>query len=159
MDRRERILNQVWTLLQTIEGMAACVRNRGELPEGMRPALVMLDGDESVDLQPPGGRSQLATPPLLVTLRPQIFITLLDQEPKNAGVGEELNRIRRLVLPIILPTLTGDATIKGLVGANGYVRYEGLLTDMASGRAMRGELQFQFAFGYVLRLDELAQGA
>jgi hypothetical protein len=159
MDRRERILTRVWDLLKTIPGMATHVRNRGELPEELRPALVLLDADESVELTHTQARGQLRTPPMIVVMRPQIFITLKDREPKNEGIGEELNRVRRLVLPILLPTLTGDDTLKTLVGANGFIRYEGLLTDMATGRSMRGELQFLFAFGYVLRLDELQQGA
>jgi hypothetical protein len=159
MDRREGILARLLELLQTIPGMATYARNRGELPDAMRPALILLDADETVEFQHIQSRGQLRQPPTIVAMRPQIFLALKDAEPKNDGIGTELNRVRSLVLPLLLPTVMTDDTLKGLVGANGFIRYEGMLTDMATGRSMRGELQFQFAFGYVLRLDELSEGA
>lgn len=158
MDRRERILTRVWELLQTIPGIAVCVRNRGELPENMRPALVMLDADEEPDLQHNGSRGQLRAPVVIMALRPQIFAVLQDREPKNEGVGEDLSALRRQILPIILPMVTGDETLRQLVGSNGYMRYEGLSTDMATGRAMSGQMQIHLAFGYPFRLEELTEG-
>lgn len=164
MDRRERILIRLFELLQELTAALDtgwfCVRNRGELPDDYRPAIVLLDGDEATGLpaQITQGRGQLRTPPIVMEMRPQIFAVLKDNEPKNDGVGSTLSSTRRLILPKLLPSVVGDSTLKQLVGANGYIRYEGFLTDMASGRSMRGEGQFIFAFGYVLRLDELEQG-
>lgn len=163
MDRRERILTRMEELLQgvcTQLGGWIYARNRGELPDEMRPALILLDADEAVGLpvQLNQARGQLRTPPMIMEMRPQLFAVLKDREPKNLLVGTDLLTARRLILPLLLPSLLTDDTLKSLVGSNGFIRYEGLLTDLATGRSMRGECQFNFVFGYVLRLDELTQG-
>lgn len=157
MDRRERILTRLWELLQTIPGMKSYVRNRGLLPDDLRPALVLLDAGETVSLSHTSSRGQLSTPPLITVMRPQIFIVLKDRGPKNEGVGEELNRLRRLVLPLVVPGIQGDETLRQLVGSNGSIQYEGADTDMATGNMMQGQLQFMFAFAYPLRMEELVK--
>ena len=162
MDRRERILNRLGVLLQEVVADMPgwfYARNRGELPDELRPSLVLLDGDEIISfLQPSSSRGQMRTAPMVMSMSPQIFAVLKDREPKNEGVAEDLASTRRLILPKLLPSVVNDVTLKQLVGSNGFMRYEGFLTDMASGRSMKGEGQFNFAFGYVLRLDELEQG-
>jgi hypothetical protein len=161
MDRRERILNRVWELLQTMPGVESCVRNRGLLADEQRPALVLLDGDEGVDPRfvPRSGRGSLTVPPSVMLLRPEVFYLLKNREPQNVDVGQDLSAARRTLLPLLIPAVTQDSILASLVGSNGSIQYEGCLTDMATGRSMEGQLQFQFVFAYVLNLTELAQGA
>lgn len=158
MDRRELILARLFAILTTLagsNGIKTICRNRGLLPEELRPAITLLDGDES--MQSPqivdgrGGRGLSAQPGKLV-MRPEIFVVLDTRLPKNEGIGEDLNawRIR------ILKAMSADTEINTLLTTNGSLLYEGCLTDLATGRSMEGQLQMQFALSYPLKESEFA---
>jgi hypothetical protein len=48
-----------------------------------------------------------------------------------------------------------DAALQGIVGTSGSMRYDGLVTDLARGRQMVGELGMSFSFTYPLIPSEL----
>lgn len=155
MDRREQILARLYTVLQTVEPLTGLTlsfwRNRGELPEDKRPAITMLDADEQVGTQVLHGRGQggLAAQPVLVTMRPEIFILLDAREPHNKDAGQDLNVLRIRVLKAV----NNDVELATLVTT---LVYEGCLSDLATGRSMTGQMQIQFAFTYPFKASEFA---
>lgn len=155
MDRRELILARLFVTLQTIDGLKTVCRNRGLLPEEMRPAITLLDGSEEVTstqvVDGRGGRG-LSAQPAKVTMRPEIFVVLDQRLPKNEGIGEDLNAWRIAILKAI----SADSQINTLLTNNGSLLYEGCLTDMATGRSMEGQLQMQFALSYPFLATEFA---
>lgn len=149
-DRREQILDRLFQCLQSVPGVTTVARNRGELPEDTRPAITMLDGDEDADLAAiPQGHMAMA--PNLVIMRPEIYAVLNQREPKNEGVGQDLNNLRKEILRATI----NDPQLKTLVGSNGLIIYEGCTTDLASGRSMQGQIQVRVAFRYVLKPSDL----
>lgn len=154
MDRREAILTQLATTLSAVDGVKSVWRNRGELPEDKRPAVLILDADEVAGTQVSNGRGQpgLAQQPVMVIMRPEIYILLEQREPKNENAGQDLNGLRITILNAI----NSDTQLASLVTANGQIIYEGTLTDFATGRGMTGQMQLQFAFSYPFRASEFA---
>lgn len=154
-DRRELILSRLFTVLETLKPTVVknVYRNRGEVADEYRPAITMLDADESVGPVAPSGRPQLATPPEVVTMRPEVFILLEGAEPKNEEVGQRLNAIRRKIINAV----NADTTLGQHVSNNGSIVYEGCDTDLATGRSMQGQMQIRFAFRYKLSTGELAE--
>lgn len=149
-DKREEILTRLFELLQTVPGVTTVARNRGELPEDLRPAITLLDGDEEADLAAVA-QGHMVQAPNIVTMRPEIYAVLQQREPKNENVGQDLNTFRKEILRVII----GDNNLKTLVGTNGLIFYEGCLTDLASGRSMQGQIQVRLAFRYVMKPSEL----
>lgn len=158
MDRRELILIRLLAILTTLagaNGIRTICRNRGLLPEELRPAITLLDGDETVtstQINDGRGGRGLSAQPAMVIMRPEIFVVLDQRLPKNELIGEDLNawRIR------ILTAVAADTQINTLLTNNGSLIYEGCLTDLATGRSMEGQLQMQFALTYPFKASEFA---
>lgn len=164
-DKREQILDRLFTVLQTVTPVVGhehfqektavsaieFYRNRGEIEGDKRPAITMLDADEDVGTQVVHGRGQggLAAQPVMVTMRPEIFILLDPREPKNEELGQLMNAYRAKVLHAI----NADAQLAAL-GVT--ITYEGCLTDTATGRAMTGQMQIRMAFSYVFKAGDFA---
>ena len=86
--------------------------------------------------------------PQLVVMTPELFV--LAGKPA-AEIGAELNAFRRRIVRRVLT----DATLLGLAGPNGFVRYAGCATALAAGRSLEGEMSLSFAIRYVLRPMEM----
>jgi hypothetical protein len=148
-DNRERILDRLFTVLSGITllntptpAFETFARNRGLLDQEHRPAVVLLDGDETglVLSNVPRGRPGMKSA-MFITMRPQIFILLKSKGPQNEGVGPLLNQYRTAVLKAIAT----DATLITLIGANGDIQYDGAETDLKSGSNMSGEMQINLS--------------
>jgi hypothetical protein len=156
-DRREAILAQVEVILGSLPaGVAPFVsiyRNRGELKEAMRPAVVLLDGTETTVQTYNTTRTQGSRmAPHLIELRPQIFAVMKKRELELAHeYGPELSSYRMA----ILRALFSDPTLNGLIGTNGRIEYRGALTDMQTGSTFQGELQINLAITYLLQPGDL----
>jgi hypothetical protein len=155
-DRREAILAQLEVILGSLPAdvapFAAIYRNRGELKETMRPAVVLLDGTETTVRNYPSNRGGRMAPHL-IELRPQIFAVMKKRELDLASeYGPELSAYRMA----ILRALFGDDTLNGLIGTNGKIEYRGALTDMQTGSTLQGELQINLAITYLLQPGDLA---
>lgn len=151
MDKRELILLRLLAIGKAITGIKSGWRNRGELKEDKRPAFVLLDGSEN-NPTPNEGRGHQGFAIHLMDLRPQIFILLVPRDtPKNEGVGEELSAWRAK----LLKAFASDQQLLDLVGPNGSIIFRGMQSDMQSGSALYGELQFDFGIRYVLNPLEL----
>lgn len=145
-DRRELILVRLLDIAGGIEGIASAFRNRDEISEKQRPAIVILDADEAADDADPTTRP--ARSPRRVAMTPEIYI-LLGAKPEDLGAA--INRLRaRFVKAVLI-----DAQLASIVGTNGDIRYEGCATALARGRSMEGEMGVSFSFTYVLRPEDL----
>lgn len=145
-DKREQILVRLLEIASTIQGVTTAVRNKDEITDKMRPAIIILDADENAADSDPNGRS--ARSPRFVTMTPEVYI-ILGAKPEN--VGTEINVLRARWLKAVL----SDTSLSAIVGSNGDVRYEGCATSLARGRNMEGELGVSISFTYVLRPDDL----
>ena len=145
-DLREEILARLVAIAAEVPGIAMAGRNRIGLSETARPAIVVLDADEAVEEE--GRASRPGYAPQLVVMTPELFV--LAGKPA-ADIGAELNAFRRRIIRRVLT----DATLLGLAGPNGFVRYAGCATALAAGRSMEGEMSLSFAIRYVLRPVEM----
>ena len=145
-DRREMILTRLLEIAVGVEGIVAAFRNRDEISEKQRPAIVILDADEAADDADPNSRPSRA--PRRVAMTPEIYI-LLGAKPEDLGTAINTRRAR------FVKAVLGDAQLSLIVGSNGDIRYEGCATALARGRSMEGEMGVSFSFTYVLRPEEL----
>ena len=139
-------------IAEGVEGVPFAFRNRLDLSERQRPAIVILDSDEIVDAGGSGqGRSPRAAS--IVSMTPEILFLLQDSADRtgSAGVGAALNDIRARFLQAVL----SDSTLATLTGPNGSIRYEGCATGLSRGRNMEGEMGISLAFQYPLIIAEL----
>lgn len=170
-NRREAILLRILAVLETVEGVAevddekSVFRNRGQVADEKRPAIVLLDGSLRLrsNTTPSGGRNRNFTDdgesgllPGEYTLVPQIFVLLpLAPNSDNEGQGELLS-----VFEInILAALSVDDELWELLGGrgNGIMEYRAMDTDMQTGSSMEGQMQLDVAFTYSFDPDELTQ--
>jgi hypothetical protein len=149
-DRREQILARLLEVLEAVPDQLGydvhtTWRNRGEMKGDKRPALVLLDGIETVKTSTPPGRVFMS--PSVMTMQPQIFVLLkLRNLPTNVGVGEELNTFR----VALITAIASDETLAQLCGSNGQVQLINVDTDLQTGNRMEGQMQMDFSFDYVL---------
>jgi hypothetical protein len=150
-DTREDILTQYLAIALAVKTadttIVSAARNVGPREVTKRPAIVLLDGDETPFLQPPPssrGGQVLAKTILIMT--PELYILLEEVRPTLAQVGQRLNAYR----DALIAAVAGDATLLELLGPNGKIQYRGCATDLKSGSAMAGEMRLDFAFTYVL---------
>ena len=145
-DKREQLLSRLLVVAQSIPGIASAFRNKDEISDKARPAIVILDADETADDADPSHRP--ARSPRRVAMTPEIYL-LLGAKPEH--VGPEINALRAKFIKAVLT----DSELLALVGSNGDIRYEGCATSLARGRNMEGEMGISFSFSYVLRPEEL----
>lgn len=140
-DVREAILTRLAAILLTASGGAHhFYRNTLRIQDERLPAIAMLDGDETPD-DKAYGRGRPANTPVVVTMRPEIYLFVGADNP-----GPALNAKRLVVLQAVM----NDATLLSLC-VNGDIRFEGFSTGLAQGRSMEGEGAIALAFIYVLR--------
>ena len=145
-DRREMILARLLVIARSCPGIAAAFRNKDEISEKQRPAIVILDADEVADDADPGLRPVRS--PRRIGMTPEIYI-LLGARPED--IGTAINALRATFVKTVL----ADPDLQAIVGTSGDIRYEGCATGLARGRNMEGEMGISFTFAYVLRPDEL----
>jgi hypothetical protein len=150
-DRREDILAQVLVILGGL-GATSVARNRIDLSENARPALVLLDGEEaSVPAQLSARGQHVPAAPLHMIMNPSVIILAPTAPPTN--IGSTLNGYRAQVIKAVL----GDPTLNDLVGTSvGAMRYLGSdRPEIERGRVIEGALSVNFAFDYLLKPAEL----
>lgn len=145
-DVREAILLRLLAVATGL-GYASAVRNRALRDNDQRPAIIVLDGDETPALQystAKRGRGMQMTP-VIMRMSPELYVLLKEDRPTNMNVGEDLNA-KRIVL---VAAIAEDAQLRTLVGSNGAIVYNGCTTDLKSGSALTGQMRLDFAFNYV----------
>lgn len=149
-DKRELLLIRLEAILAQVDGIQTVARNRGWMSNDKRPAIILLDGDESVTTQSPRRSNSAGLTPTINRTRPEIYVLLKEERPTNvteggATVGTELNRLRI----DITTRIATDADLLALLGPNGGIRYLGCATDLKSGSSLSGEMRLDFSFDYV----------
>lgn len=149
-----RVLNVAIAVKTADTTIKSAIRNRGPRTTDVRPAIVLLDGDETNELPPRApGRAGQPLPPAILTMTPELFILLEESRPGNKNdtgsepteIGPRLNAYR----DALLEALAGDAALLGLLGSNGRIQYRGMATDLKSGSALAGETRIDLALTYV----------
>lgn len=145
-DKRELILQRLLVIAEGIEGIVTASRNKDEITERARPAIVILDADEAAEDSDPNNRPFNAARRVVMT--PEMYI-MLGAKPQDLGTA--INALRAKFVKAVLT----DVPLKTLVGQNGDIRYEGCATALARGRNMEGEMGVSISFTYILRADDL----
>jgi hypothetical protein len=149
-DRREAILDRLHSLLGTINGTEvplSVFRNRAEIPTDKLPALVLLDGRESLKYPNMPHDRGGAMVPTIYDLHPQVFIVLRPRDTvENVGVGPELSGIRMSILDAFI---NDEHLMNDLLGTNGEINYLGHETDLQTGSTVLGQMQLNFQLSYV----------
>lgn len=146
-DKREQILSAIFDTLQSVDGFETCSRNRDQLPADKRPALILLDGDESAK-RDADGRGRVAASPNRIIMTPEVFIVLDTRKPKNESIGQDLNALRAAVLKALLTT-------SAITDLCENVFYTGCITDLAKDRVMDGQVGLAIEYTYLLKPNEL----
>jgi hypothetical protein len=150
MDRREAILARLVELAESIDGINEVFRNPTNVPEEAVPAIVIFDGDETVEDADNDSRRP-SNSPVRIGMTPEVYIVLGDK-PEN--VGTLLNGLRFAFLKAV----NTDAELMSLTGVDarpgiGDVRYNAGVTSLSVGREMFGDFAIQITFTYLLRFD------
>jgi hypothetical protein len=167
-DKREQLLVYLSGQLATLpnigtaaDGTPAVYRDRGEVLEPNKPAVVLLDGVERTE-SVVRGTNVVVMPPAVVGLIPQIFVLLRMRDDganthldgQLAPIGPELSAWRANIIAL----LAQDNTLAAMLGTNGRIEYRGSETDMQTGSTIGVEgavLQMNFALFYVLDPSQL----
>jgi hypothetical protein len=152
-DRREELLVRTLALMSglvLVPALVETVRNTADLGDARRPAIVVLDGDETSIKRVEGRTQGLRLPPQLVAMTPQIFY-LAGDLPENMTIGTHLNTAK----VAILNAIWHDAALRAICGSNGGIYYGGCETDLKTGSTISGELQVNPVFVYPLLASEL----
>lgn len=140
-NKRADILARIIVVAKTIVAPNCVYRNVTDVPETRRPAIVMLDGDETAD-ESAYGRKRPSNGPVEMILKPELFILCSDLA--------ELETTQHQAIKAFL-------TDSSLVARchDGDIRYLGLATGLGVGRSMEFECGLDFEFRYMLRPDRL----
>ena len=150
MDKREQILQRLVSVAESLPGVSAVLRNQPKLDDTRRPAIVILDADEAVELGPDGARRE-AGATMLVAMTPQVFIHATGDNASDDSAGPTVNAWRAAWLKAVLL----DPELLALVGSNGSIRYAGSATGFGWGRVMQGEIGIEITFVYPLKPSDL----
>lgn len=162
VDRRQMIIDRLKVILGGLTitlstGVIAAgnfVHNRNDLPTEKLPGIILLDGDEkkAPEIQERSqGRASNRARDQVMTMQPEIYVTLDFRKPNNVLSGEDVNTARLAILAAIMT----DAALFGLLGMNGSFTYLGCVTDFAANRMMNGALGISLAISYPLVVAEI----
>lgn len=131
------------------------VRNRNELTKDKVPGVILLDADEVRDARatlPPRGQQERQVPVSIMKMTPEIYVVLDNRSITNVNVGQDLSTARMVILKAILL----DNTLQGIVGANGDIALNSVVTDLARNRTMKGQMGIAIDFRYPLLPKDVA---
>ncbi|WP_375782912.1 hypothetical protein ACE10Z_23650 [Bradyrhizobium sp. Pha-3] len=157
MDRREAILVQLLAIATAAPGVTTAARNRLAPTDDESPSIIIYDGDEMVleSSDAPGEIRRPARKPRVVPMAPTIEV-LLGASPANAGTV--INGIRKY----LIKTIIQDETLASLVVSDMTsppmargIHYLGCTFGAGLGRSLQADMVLNFAFTYVLNIDEL----
>src|SRR5512143_4294324 len=144
-DKREDILARLFTIISTIRNITTVARNLDEMPEGSRPCIVLIDGNE-VRADDSRGKGRQT---VIMVMTPTIAVGV---SSTVADLGADANAIRAKLLPAILT----DTTLATILGTNGKITYDGLAGKLSQGSLMASDMELNFTIEYPLDILGLA---
>lgn len=149
-DKRERILAQLLLVLKGVDGIKSAARNLDQIPEGARPAIVLLDGDEALP-QSQGETTRSGKSPIVMQMQPVINVLVGDNDK---DIGATINAIRASLITKVLTDTDLAAVVEADINRpnrqNGRVSYTGMLTRFSHSFEMDCDMQVNFAIQYAL---------
>jgi hypothetical protein len=145
-DQREAILSRLAALCGAVSGINAVGRNRLDVGDMLRPAVVVLDGSESFRDAPDGTRIDVIQ---RMDLSPEIMIFV------RGGNGTEAGSLMALYRTRIVAAILSDSELAGIVTTNGGIRYQGCAVAMPDAEAQEHRIDISMTFSYVFKLSEL----
>lgn len=148
-DKRELILSKLLEVLQTVDGIKSVKRNLDQMPEGARPSIVLLDGDEGL----PQTQSEMRSgkSPVIMHMQPVINVLVGDNDK---DIGATINTIRAGIITKILTdtdlATVVDADIDRQNRKNGRISYTGMMTRFSHSFEMDCDMQVNFLIVYSL---------
>ncbi len=146
-DRRENIHARILEIVDKVEGIERARRNVTVIPDDIRPAAIITDGDETVLIKSEQDIRSRTGP--IVNCTPGIRLLMGDD---SENVGTLANTLRARVLYAIL----SDADLLAECGPNGRLEYGGLILGIGGGRQTEIEITILLNCTYPLKLTELA---
>jgi hypothetical protein len=156
-DRREAILAQLLAIATAVPGVVTAARNRLSPTDQESPSIIIYDGDEQVseETDRPGEIKRPANKPRIVYMMPTVEVSLGDTA---ADAGTSINAIRTYLFKAVIQ----DATLASLVVSDltsppmaRGIHYLGCTFGAGLGRSLQANMVLQFAFTYILSLNDL----
>jgi hypothetical protein len=142
--KREEILARLLVILNTVEDLAHVARNEDEFPEAVRPAAILLDGDEEAvaELARPWVKGRAYT---VVQMNPLIVVSM---GGKPEEIGTDINELMARVVTAVM----ADVELTSIVVANAQCGVYYIATDnrLNHSLAMDCDLQMRFGIRYTL---------
>lgn len=148
-DARELILVRIKEILEELAGTDYAdnvFRNRTMIPEKMRPAFVLFDGNEDEE-NPDQQTGRPSNKPTIMGMNPQINVV---DSAEADEIGTKVNAWRKT----IAKALATDPTLMSLAH-NGSIRYVGLEQGLDQGKQVEVEAVLTFRVLYVFRPTEV----
>lgn len=145
-DKREQILTRLVEICEGIQYVVKVGRNVSDVPGKARPAILVHDGAESVNLEPP--------------MQPRIGIQIMDLNPHitilvNATAADQMGPLLNQFRRVLLRDIVGDETLADL-SQDGNVRYDGNeMVPPETSDQREGRMELDFTIRYVLRAADL----
>jgi hypothetical protein len=152
-DRREELLSRLVDIARGLPpssnwGAPKVYRNRLKLTASLRPAIVILDGDEIGAV----GVGQLTlgrnTRPSIMQVNPLVYLMAGDN-PES--IGSDMSALR---LPMVNAVLSDDALAE-ITTSNGAIQYQGCTMDLGQGQTTEATLILSFELHYPLLTAEI----
>jgi len=144
MSKREDILARLLAILNTIEVFKLVARNLDEFPERVRPAVILLDGDEEAvaELARPWVKGKAYS---VIQMNPLIVVSM-GGRPQD--VGTDINELMARIVTAVM----SDAELTTIVVANNQCGVYYLATDyrLNHSLAMDCDMQMRFGIRYTL---------
>ena len=144
MSKREDILARLLVILNTIEVFKLVARNLDEFPERVRPAVILLDGDEEAvaELARPWVKGKAYS---VIQMNPLIVVSM-GGRPQD--VGTDINELMARIVTAVM----SDVELTTIVVANNQCGVYYLATDyrLNHSLAMDCDMQMRFGIRYTL---------
>lgn len=147
LDVREQVLARLNVILAGVPGVVRAKRNDPSVPEGLRPAVLMLDGDEDRDPRS-DGRNHPSNAPFILYAKPEVYV-MVSGTPEEAS--KALNELQDYIVKLVLK----DPELIRLTKDKDGIRYEGARMATSNGRALEAEMALDFTFAYLFNAKAL----
>ena len=149
-DQREAILSRLVTVCGAVAGINAVDRNRLDVTDLLRPAVIVLDGHEQLlTAQPTTSRDATVSEKQRMELFPQIMIAVRGNGGGEAGSLLTLYRNR------VLAAVLNDTALRSSVTPNGGIRYAGCVVPPPDAEGHEYRIDLNLVFTYIFSLSDL----